>query len=289
MKTNETSLVWEVEGQRLQVGMSRLGSGPLLLLLPALSSISTRSETLGLQEELAVSYSTIAVDWPGFGDLSRPKVKWRPDHYLTFLRFLIERIGRPAVTVAAGHGAAYALSYSADNAGSLGRLCLLSPTWRGPLPTMAGRRMRLFSMAASAVDVPVFGSLFYRLNVNDPVICMMARGHVYSDPDWLTGERMAQKRTVTDASGARYASFRFVTGELDPFHDRQPFLDAARLAGDILLFYTRGAPRKSKTEMLELAALDNVRAIELPSGKLSFYEEFPKEAAGAILPLLLAG
>ncbi|OHV84086.1 hypothetical protein LCM4579_15075 [Ensifer sp. LCM 4579] len=279
---------WEVEGKRFNIGVSRLGAGPVLLLLPALSSISTRSEMLGLQQLLAATYSTIAVDWPGFGDQPRPRIRWRPEHSRAFLRVLIGRIGRPAVTVAAGHAAGYALSQSAEEAGSLGRLCLLSPTWRGPLPTMAGRRMRFFSAAASAVDFPLLGSVFYRLNVNRPVIGMMARGHVYSDPDWLTGERMAQKRAVSEAAGARHASFRFVTGVLDPFHERQQFLYAARRAGDILLVYARQAPRKSKAEMLELAALDNVRAIELPTGKLSFYEEFPEETARAMLPHLAA-
>jgi hypothetical protein len=41
--------------------------------------------------------------------------------------------------------------------------------------------------------------------------------------------------------------------------------------------------------MAVLASLANVKAIELPHGKLSFYEEFPDETAEVIIPFLGAG
>ncbi len=90
---------------------------------------------------------------------------------------------------------------------------------------------RFGSGPARAVDLPVIGPALYRLNVNGPVIGMMARGHVYADPAWLTPERMAAKRAMTEAPGARHASFRFVAGELDPFTTRDDCLDAARERG----------------------------------------------------------
>lgn len=276
-------IAWTVDGKPIEICLTRSGRGSALLMLPALSSISTRTEMRPLQEQLAVSFATVAIDWPGFGTLPRPKVAWRPDHYRAFLRFVTETVVRPSVTIAAGHAAGYALAHAADDPTSLGRLCLLSPTWRGPLPTMAGKRLRLFRGMARAVDLPLFGSALYRLNVNGPVVGMMARGHVYSDPVWLTPERMARKREVTDAPGARHASFRFVTGELDLFADREAFLATARRAGaDIVVAYGSEAPRKSKAEMVALGTMANVSAHELPRGKLSFYEEFPDDTVKAL-------
>ena len=38
-----------------------------------------------------------------------------------------------------------------------------------------------------------------------------------------------------------------------------------------------------------LAALPNVRAVQLPRGKLSIHEEMPDAVAAAILPFLLEG
>ena len=147
--------------------------------------------------------------------------------------------------------------------------------------------MRLFRAMARTVDLPLVGPAFYRLNVNGAVIGMMARGHVYDDPAWLTSERMAQKRLATEAPGARHASFRFVSGELDLFADRQAFLDTARRAAtEIHVLHGSRMPRKSKAEMVALAGLASVTAEELPYGKLSFYEEFPDDIAEAIIRIL---
>ncbi|MBZ8134310.1 alpha/beta fold hydrolase [Afifella sp. IM 167] len=279
----ESEIEWESEGRLVRAGVTRHGAGPTLLLLPAPSSISTRREMRGLQERLGGDFTTIAADWPGFGETARPKIAWRPEHFVDFLRHLLAETGRPAATVAAGHGAGYLLAHAAGDPASAGRLCLLSPTWRGPLPTMTGKRMALFPALARAVDLPVAGALLYRLNVNEPVIGMMAKGHVYEDGDFLRGEKLAEKRAVTEAPGARHAAFRFVSGELDLFRDRAAFLDAARQAGgEILVVYGGRCPPKTKADILALGELANVSAVELPRGKLSFYEEFPEETAAAI-------
>lgn len=281
MQRHDEEITWSTDGKPVRIGMTRFGAGPPLLLLPALSSISTRDEMWPLQQRLGARYTTLAIDWPGFGTLPRPKVAWQPDHYRAFLRFVIDKVIQPSVTIAAGHGAGYALGVAAET-GRLGKLMLLSPTWRGPLPTMMKKPPSTFAALAKAVDLPVAGNAFYRLNVNGPVIGMMARAHVYADREWLNAERMTGKRRVTEAEGARYASFRFVAGALDPFTGRASVLDAARRAGDILLVFGKNVPPKSKAEMRALAELSNVTAIELPRGKLSFYEEFPDDAAEAI-------
>lgn len=287
MEWTEDRIEWNADGKPVQIGLTRAGSGPELLLLPALSSLSTREELRPLQELLAARYATVAIDWPGFGDLSRPKMDWRPALYRDFLRFVLAAIVRPEVTIAAGHATGYVLAQAADDPASTGRLILLAPTWRGPLTTMTGKRMGLFRALAKAVDLPVAGAAFYRLNVNGPVIGMMARGHVYADPAWLTDGRMAAKRRVTEAPGARHASFRFVAGELDPFQTREAWLDAAHhVPGEIAVLYGDRAPRKSKAEMTALAGLENVSTTILPRGKLSFYEEYPEDTAVAVLNAL---
>jgi len=287
MTFDEERINWEADGKRIEIGLTRAGTGPSLLLLPAISSISTRAEMRPLQERLGASFATLSIDWPGFGDLPRPAIDWRPDLYRSFLRLVLPGIVRPTATVAAGHAAGYVLAQAAEDPASTGPLCLLSPTWRGPLPTMTGKRMPLFRRLAKAGDIPIAGSAFYRLNVNRPVIGMMARGHVYADPEWLTPERMETKRAVTEAPGARYASLRFVTGELDLFTDRAAFLDtASRVETGLHILYARKAPRKSRAEMEALGALPNATATELPDGKLSFYEEFPDETAAAVVEAL---
>jgi hypothetical protein len=150
---------------------------------------------------------------------------------------------------------------------------------------MAGRRHPAFARIAAVGDWPFVGAALYRLNVNRPVMNMMVRGHVYDDPDWLTEERAAEKLAVIHAPGARHASIRFVTGQIDPFPDRDSFLDAARRAASadpMLLVYGGDTPPKSRAEMEALAAVPGLRRAVLPRGKLSVHEEFPAGVAEAI-------
>ncbi len=283
----ESVTEWVADGKPVQVGLSRYGSGPEMLLLPALSSISTRDELRGLQIRLGEYYSTLSVDWPGFGTLPRPEVEWRPEHYRRFLHYLTGNVIKPVVTVACGHAAGYLLAQAATSPDSVGTLCLLSPTWRGPLPTMLRRRPDFLRRLSGLVDFPGVGTLFYRLNVNRQMIRMMSRGHVYEDPRWLTESRLAGKLCVTIAPGARHSSFRFVTGALDPFTDRGAFLDTLNhIDNQVLVIRGRYTPEKSRQEMEALCAQPGVDSVELSCGKLSFYEEFPGETALVVRQLL---
>jgi pimeloyl-ACP methyl ester carboxylesterase len=256
-------------------------------MLPALSSISTRAEMRPLAEQLAFTFTTISADWPGFGDKPRPSVAWTPQAYRAFLKHILQELPKVTATIAVGHGAGYLLAHAAEHPGSAGRLCVVAPTWRGPLPTMMGKRHGMFRLISKLVDLPVIGSALYRLNVNQPMIRMMARGHVYADPSWLNKRRLAEKLAVTNAPGARFASFRFVSGELDPMSTRERFLATARHVTDpILVVYGAATPKRSKAEMEALAKVQNVQSRELPVGKLAIHEEFPSLVADIIRPFL---
>jgi pimeloyl-ACP methyl ester carboxylesterase len=279
-------LEWNWRGKTIQLGASSSGTGPKLLLLPALSSISTRHEMRPLQERLARNYSTLCVDWPGFGDRARPQVDWIPETYSVFLSFLLASVmPQPHAVIAAGHAASYALEQAARTA--IARLVLIAPTWRGPLPTMAGGHRPLFDRLCRLVDVPGLGPLIYRLNVNPFTVRRMGAGHVYADPAYLQGERLREKLAVTAAPGARFASVRFVTGRLDLLATRDDFLALARQTpAAILLVYGAETPPKSRAEMEALAALPGVRTTRLPRGKLAVHEEFPDATVEAIEPFL---
>jgi len=282
MKTE--ALIWKWNGKSIDLAMNWCGDGPTVLLLPALSSISTRHEMRPLQEHMSAKFRTVSTDWPGFGDLARPPLKWTPETYLAFLSFLIcEHLPLLHGVVAAGHGATYAIAHGCTHPNSFSRLVLLAPTWRGPLPTMMNGRRPMFDHITRTIDLPIIGPLLYGLNVNRFVIRYMTAGHVYSDSTWLHGERLREKLAVTRASGARFSSVRFVTGKLDPLDTRAEFLDLARRSRiPMLMIYGAQTPSRSRREMEAFATVPGVQIACLPQGKLSVYEEFHNQVADAI-------
>ena len=280
-----SAVVWPWQGQEVVIGTTRHGSGPKALLLPALSSISTRAEMNPLAALLAERFTVLTIDWPGFGTVPKPPVAWNPEALAAFLRFAIDEVARePVLVVAAGHAAGYLMAEAATRPVRGRKLVLVAPTWRGPLPTMLKRRPAWLACLAGVADVPGLGAALYRLNVNPVMVRMMTRAHVYSDPAWLTQERQAGKRGVMRAKGARHAAVRFVAGELDPFLDRAGFLAAAAaLQEPALAIYGADTPPKSRAEMEALTEVSGIAARRLPRGKLSLHEEFPHEVAAVIL------
>src|SRR5262245_19270212 len=117
---------WNWRGEIIRLACDASGSGPKVLLLPALSSISSRREMRPLQERLAPSYSTLAVDWPGFGDAPRPQVDWGPQAYADFLAFALSSVmAQPHAIIAAGHAATYVLAHTAGASPPKPRLVLI--------------------------------------------------------------------------------------------------------------------------------------------------------------------
>ena len=144
-----------------------------------------------------------------------------------------------------------------------------------------------FAHVRAAIDRPIIGPLLYRLNVSRFVVSRMARGHVYSDPGWLTGDHLARKLAVTRAEGARYGSVRFVTGALDRVDNRLSFRDLTRRANvPVLVIYGAETPRKSRAEIEALHDVPSVRLNQLSTGKLAIHEELPDAVASAIQPFL---
>jgi pimeloyl-ACP methyl ester carboxylesterase len=281
-------LTWTWRGNAIDLDFDTNGQGPTVLLLPALSSISTRHEMRPLQERLSSHFRTVSVDWPGFGYLARPAIDWIPAAYAAFLEYILEAVApSPHAIIAAGHAATYALAQACARPGSFGRLVLLAPTWRGPLPTMMNGRRPFFNRLCKFVDLPVLGPLLYKLNVNRVVIRFMAAGHVYADPAWLNDERLREKLAVTRARGARFASIRFVTGGLDPIETREQFLAlAGQAAIPKLMVYGDQTPPRSRADMEALAMIHGMQSVCIPQGKLALHEEFAAQVAQVVAPFL---
>lgn len=272
-------------GRSVSLPADQIGDGPPALLLPALSSISTREEMRPLAARLAARHRCLVPDWPGFGAQPRARVDLGPDTLHAFLDALLaEAPGPYALGVAAGHAAGYLVAAAARHPKTFARLVLVAPTWRGPLPTAMGEERRpLFGRLRRAVEAPLLGNLLYRLNVSTPIVSRMMQAHVYADPARVTPALLAEKRRVTHQPRARFGTAAFVTGGLDPVWTREDFF---ALFGPglppVTMLQPKGAPRRSRAEMTALAESGLVRRVAIP-GALAAHEECPEAVAAAIL------
>ncbi|MBX9933877.1 MAG: alpha/beta hydrolase [Methylobacterium sp.] len=274
-----------VGGRPISMPCDVVGSGPDALMLPALSSISARSEMRPLAKDLGRDFRCLIPDWPGFGNQARVRVPMHPETMHAFLDALfVTKPGPYAIAVAAGHAAPYLIAAARRHQGLFKALVLVAPTWRGPLPTAMGReRSGLFKALRRAVELPLLGDALYRINISRPVIGRMMRAHVYADPDHVTPGVIADKHAVTRQIGGRFGTAAFVTGGLDPCQSREEFLSLFAAPGlpPILVLRPERAPRRSGAEMDALVATGRVSRESVP-GALSAHEEYAGEVAEAI-------
>jgi pimeloyl-ACP methyl ester carboxylesterase len=277
---------WSWRGTPIPVGYEVSGpaSAEPILMLPAMSTVSTRDELRALAYHLEIRRSVIT-DWPGFGNTARPRLDYDRALCRGFLEELVAHLhgklrGRSFPVVACGHAAGYAIDLEARRPGTFTHLVLIAPTWRGPLPTVMSGRKPIQGRIRRLIHTPVIGELLYRLNVSRPVVRMMYRRHVFADPAFLTDDLLADRMRLTRQPGARFALACFVTGALDPFDDRAAFLAAARrVQGPMLILYGRDTPPKSRAEMEALADLPGIESRLLGRGTLGLAEELAKDIA----------
>ncbi|WP_460204929.1 alpha/beta fold hydrolase [Scytonema sp. NUACC21] len=274
--------LWQWENQQIRVVYETLGTGSPILLLPAFSTVSMRSEMGEIGKILSSYYQAIAVDWPGFGQSSRLPVDYQPALYQQFLQNFVTTIFKtPVAVVAAGHSAAYVLQLANQIPTAFSRIVLVAPTWRGPLPTM-GATSQIAGTVRAMVRSPILGQLLYKLNTAPSFLSLMYRRHVYVDKAKLTPSFIQYKWDNTQKPGARFAPAAFVTGNLDAVNNQNDFLRLAlNLSVPLMVVIGESSPSKSRAEMDALAKLPGVQSTVLP-GSLGMHEEYSSAVVEAI-------
>ena len=282
------SFPWQWQGQKVAAVYETLGQGRPLLLLPAFSTVSSRTEMAGIAQCLHSHFQVTALDWPGFGQSERPRLDYQPELYHRFLQDFLLFLGeQPLTIVAAGHAAGYALKAARDRPAAIPKVVLVAPTWMGPLRVMgvpqSGREM-----VKQVVRTPILGQLLYFLNTTPPFLRFMYASHVFVEPEKLTPQFIAAKHEITQHPGARYAPAAFVTGGLDPVKERGKFLNLLHGLGiPLLAVIAEQAPPASSVGMEALARVREIETVRLP-GTLGIQEEYSEAVAQAILKFLLS-
>jgi pimeloyl-ACP methyl ester carboxylesterase len=273
---------WHFSGKQYQVVYETRGQGKPILLLPALSTVSSRTEMKAIANILATQYEVTVLDWLGFGESSCPPVDYNPVLFHQLLQDFAKSLGnRTIIVIAAGHAAGYALKLAQEHPDLVSKLILVAPTWQGPLRVM-GLPDGLRNGVKNLVRSPLLGQVLYYLNTTPGFLRLMYKRHVYVDATKLTPEFITQKRQITAKKGGRYAPAAFVTGAIDPVASRAEFLYLlSSLSIPRLIILAENAPPKSKAEMSAMAELTEIETVRLP-GTLGIYEEYPEPIAAEI-------
>ena len=284
------TLTVELNGRRRRITLERRGpwGAPLWLLLPALSTVSSRSEWQPLAEAVGDRRQLLSFDWPGFGDSDRDAIPYSAESMQAALHAVLEHLDRELdqriTVIAAGHGTPIALGQAATWSSRWQTFVAVAPTWRGPLPTMSGWPPRRFGWLRKLVMLPLIGPLLYRLNTSLPVLRLMLRRHVWVNSTWLTSERLHQQQRLARRPRARFASAAFVSGGLDCATDPHWWRrQTPTLQCPFHVVVASEAPPRSRGSMQQLA--QDADQVTFIPGRLGLHQEF-----GALLARkLLAG
>ena len=252
------------------------------LLLPALSTVSSRSEWHRFAKSINKKVQLVSFDWPGFGDSDRPAIKYDLPVLCTALNAVLDHLHNSTIgrinVIAAGHAASVALALANERSQQWKQLVLVAPTWRGPLPTMTGWKPSQFKWLRQLVSLPGIGSTLYRFNTSRAVLKLMLRRHVWVKPCMFTPQAVKQQQQLSRKKGARFASVSFVSGGFDPANHRDWWLSMAeQLSCPLCVVLAEEAPPRSKLEMQELAkTADQVLTIK---GRLGLHQEFGQDLA----------
>ena len=276
-----------LNGRDVRVTIERRGpeKGDLWLLLPALSTVSSRGEWQAFADAMDERCQLVSFDWPGFGDSERPAIAYDANVLREALTGILQHLQRADQdkinVVAAGHSVPIALGLADQCSRQWAQIVVVAPTFRGPLPTMTGRAGKSFNWVRQLVGLPVVGPLLYRLNTSRAILKLMLRRHVWVNRNLLSPQRLREQQTLSRQPGARFASAAFVTGGLDAAADSQWWLaQTQRLHCPLHVVLANEAPPRSKQEMLTLAdKADRVTEID---GRLGLHEEFGQELAQGV-------
>ncbi len=273
---------WNFLDKQYRVVYETVGEGNPVLLIPAFSTVSSRTEMKRITDLLAKQYRVTVLDWLGFGESECPPVDYSPALFHQLLGNFVKSIfDSSIILIAAGHASGYALQFVQDNPDTTSQLILIAPTWQGPLRVM-GLPDGVRNGVKNLVRSPFIGQGLYYLNTTPSFLRLMYKRHVYVDESKLTPEFIDRKHQITSKKGARYGPAAFVTGAIDPVTSREEFLQLLEsLSIPVLIILAENAPPKSKAEMKAMAELDKVQTVRL-EGTLGIYEEYPEAVTEAI-------
>jgi pimeloyl-ACP methyl ester carboxylesterase len=194
------------------VAFQELGFGRPLVLLHSLGPGHDGTQWLRAAERLAPAYRVYVPDLLGWGRSEKPPLHYTPDLYLDLLEdFLAEVVREPAVLVAAGRTAAFAVQAAVDRPRLVRGLGLVTPLGldhaaEGPRPAAWLRAL---------LPLPIAGTAALDLLTSRAALARHLRREVYAAPERVDAAMVDHHWRAAHLPGARFALEAHLCGRLD--------------------------------------------------------------------------
>lgn len=191
----------------------RQADRPPIVLLHSFGPGHDSSEWRIAAELLAEHHPVYALDLPGWGrSAPPPRDAWRPSFYVETLEaFLARVVGEPAVLVASGLTAAYAVRVAAERPGLLRALALVSPLGldgRGA----AGNTGEAF--LGKLLRLPVLRDTILDLLTSRSAIAHHLRKEVYAAPERVDAALLDHHYRASHVGRSRASLAAYLSGDL---------------------------------------------------------------------------
>ncbi len=209
-------------GRLGEIAFQQLGpeDGLPLVLLHSFGPGHDSAEWRGAAEALAGRHPVYVPDLPGWARSAPPRAYIPGAYVAALLDFLAKVVREPAVVVAAGLPATYALEVAAARPGLVAALALVSPEGLGPEP---GRSIRLGRsgghpgfLLRRLATVPVVGITALDLLTSRPALDEHLRKEVYAAPERVDAGLVEHHYRASHRREARRALAAYLSGTLRP-------------------------------------------------------------------------
>jgi len=187
------------------------GEGMPIVLLHDLGMVSSSYQMKPLVERLAAGYKVYTMDWLGYGLSTRPETEYTAGAYEQLLGdFLTDVVKEPAVLVAAGKAAAYAVCLASRRPELVTRLVLICPEGLEMPPSP--RRLALLTALRALLKAPVLGTFVFNLLASRPALGWYLRNRIFFDAALASEEVLEYAWVTAHQPGARWAPLSNWTG-----------------------------------------------------------------------------
>ena len=198
-----------------QVVYQELGAGRPLVLLHAFGPGFDAGQWRSAAEALAPRFRIYAPDLPGWGRSAAAATAPRPETYLaTLADFLAVVVREPAVLVAAGLTAGYAVRLAAEHPERVRALALVAPCG-GQFPEAADAHGAAAAPWLGWLRVPLLGDAVLDALTSRAALGRFLRRHAYAAPERVDAAVLEHHYRVSHLAAHRRALAAWWRGELE--------------------------------------------------------------------------